>query len=130
MFIFWGFLLLFQLRVVLILPFYLAFSASMNLGETVTNCAPEEVLHGSVLQRHGIFNPFVAALGQQGYKSFLFLRIAGIYRLVGDKAVFGRAKARAGCVVLPPPLLSGHQDPVRGQGLISSCRSRKPDYLA
>lgn len=58
-----GFLLLFQLRVVLMLPFYLAF-VSMNLGETVTNCAPEgELLHGSVLQRPRVPSPICGSAG-------------------------------------------------------------------
>ena len=56
--------MLFQLRIVLMLPFYLAFSASMNLGETVTNCAPEgELLHGSVLQRPHVPSPICGSAG-------------------------------------------------------------------
>ena len=46
--------------------------------------------------------PFVAALELTRIQVISFLRIAGIYRLGGGKAVDGRAKARAECVVLPP----------------------------
>ena len=65
--------MLFQLRIVLMLPFYLAFSAAMNLGETVTNCAPEgELLHGSVLQRPHVPSPICGSAGTDKDTSHFF----------------------------------------------------------